>query len=184
MLKNIYFLLCLSLLLSVSPTMATNATIKPSARKNLLAKVQRRDKVIFPARHEKYRVTVFTDINCSYCSQFHRQIQQVNRLGITVEYLAFPNEGLGSSSMKLMQSVWCSPNKPQQLTAAKLYKRFPQKSCRKQQVSRQYLLGMTLGVLGTPTFVLPDGRLYTGYLSPYALKNLLSRYDIGKNARP
>ena len=55
--------------------------------------------VIFaPEGSVKHTVTVFTDIDCGYCRKLHSQIADYNRLGITVDYLFYPREGIGSES--------------------------------------------------------------------------------------
>ena len=45
--------------------------------------------IIYPAKNEKYVVTVFMDITCHYCHILHQQVKEYNDLGITVRYLAF-----------------------------------------------------------------------------------------------
>ena len=50
--------------------------------------------IIYPAKNEKYVVTVFMDITCHYCHILHQQVKEYNDLGITVRYLAFPRAGM------------------------------------------------------------------------------------------
>jgi thiol:disulfide interchange protein DsbC len=65
-------------------------------RVELLRSVPVADRIVFAPKDPKYTVTVFTDVECGYCRKFHSQIAEYNKLGIAVEYLAFPRMGLGS----------------------------------------------------------------------------------------
>src|ERR1700749_4194913 len=63
------------------------------SRARLIAAVPESDMVIFGPNNPKYTVTVFTDVDCGYCRELHRQIAEYNRLGIRVRYLAYPRSG-------------------------------------------------------------------------------------------
>lgn len=52
--------------------------------------------IIFKAPQEKYVVTVFTDISCGYCKKLHESVDELNRQGVTVRYLAYPRQGADS----------------------------------------------------------------------------------------
>src|SRR5262249_16677338 len=43
----------------------------------------------FAPEHPKHTVTVFTDVDCPYCRQFHKQIAAYNAAGIGVNYVFF-----------------------------------------------------------------------------------------------
>ena len=43
-------------------------------------------------------VTVFTDIDCTYCRQFHKTVPELQKRGLQVRYLMFPRAGLQSES--------------------------------------------------------------------------------------
>lgn len=139
-----------------------------------LAKIADDQRIVFPAAHEKYRVTVFTDTDCGYCRKFHSQIADYNARGITVQYLFFPRAGLQSDTYKTMVDVWCSDNRQQSLTDAKLGEALPPKSCT-NPVARDFELGQRVGVTGTPSIFAPDGRQLGGYLPPDELVQALSQ---------
>ena len=65
------------------------------ARVSLLASVDRESMIVFSPKNGavKHTVTIFTDIDCGYCRQFHREIDKVNELGIEVHYLFYPRTG-------------------------------------------------------------------------------------------
>ncbi|MEH6453685.1 MAG: disulfide isomerase DsbC N-terminal domain-containing protein, partial [Psychromonas sp.] len=53
-----------------------------------------KDMIVYQANNEKYVINVFTDPTCGYCQKLHAQIDDYNKLGITIRYLAFPRGGL------------------------------------------------------------------------------------------
>lgn len=116
----------------------------------------------FKADKEKYVVNVFTDITCGYCRKLHNEIDQLNDLGITVRYLAFPRGGLRSPTYTDMVSVWCSDDQQNALTNAKNGDKVSKATC-ENQVAEQYAFGQKVGVTGTPNIILPDGSLIGGY---------------------
>ena len=62
--------------------------------------LSRDDFISFKAINEKYKVTIFTDVDCGYCRKFHNEMADYNNLGITINYVAFPRSGLDSNSSK------------------------------------------------------------------------------------
>jgi thiol:disulfide interchange protein DsbC len=56
------------------------------ARATMLGSVEPKSMIVFkPASGEvKHTITIFTDIDCGYCRQFHREIDKVTALGIEV----------------------------------------------------------------------------------------------------
>ncbi|MFS1538806.1 MAG: bifunctional protein-disulfide isomerase/oxidoreductase DsbC [Candidatus Phlomobacter fragariae] len=123
--------------------------------------------IIFKAPEEKYVVTVFTDVTCSYCKKFHQDITEYNKRGITVRYLAFPSNGLQhESSSKAMTSIWCSVDRQKALTDAfKGEKISPIKKCKTVNIAAQFNIGHMLGINGTPALVLEDGTVIPGYMT-------------------
>ena len=109
-----------------------------------------------------------------YCRKLHQDIAELNRNGISVEYLAFPRMGLGSKDYTDMISVWCAADRRQDLTNAKRGGSVPTKNCT-NPVAMQYALGQQLGVNGTPAIFAPDGTQLGGYLPPAQLRAALDK---------
>lgn len=121
--------------------------------------------VFAPSGKPKYKVTVFTDLDCGYCRKLHSQIAEYNKLGIEVDYLFFPRTGIGSPSYDKAVSVWCAKDRKAAFTAAKLgHDPAPQKC--DNPVAEEFRLGTQVGVDGTPTIFAPDGSKLGGYLPP------------------
>jgi thiol:disulfide interchange protein DsbC len=127
------------------------------------------DMVVFAPKDPKYTVTVFTDVDCAYCRQLHSQIGDYNRLGIRVRYIFYPRSGPNTESWTKAEEVWCSPNRNDALTRAKLGQALTTKPCANNPVARTYALGQTFGLQGTPAILLADGEMIGGYLPPAEL---------------
>ncbi|MBS9778473.1 MAG: DsbC family protein [Gammaproteobacteria bacterium] len=141
--------------------------------KDEMSKVSDSDKIIYKAKDEKYKISVFTDITCPYCTKMHNHMKEYNDLGITVEYLAYPRSGIGSDNAKNMQKIWCAENKTIAMNEAKSNHKIPTKKCDGNQVMDQFLLGNDIGVNATPTVVFENGEISPGYATPAELINQL-----------
>nr|WP_136252569.1 bifunctional protein-disulfide isomerase/oxidoreductase DsbC [Ningiella ruwaisensis] len=118
--------------------------------------------ITFKADNEKYVVNVFTDATCGYCRKLHNEMDQINDLGITVRYLAFPRAGINSQVYKDAVSIWCSEDPQDAITRAKAGEQVADASC-ENKVAEQYNFGKQIGVNGTPNIILPDGSVVPGY---------------------
>lgn len=139
-----------------------------------LAKVSDADAIVFDAEGElKRTITVFTDVDCSYCRKFHQDIEQINMKGVRVRYLAYPRTGPGTESWAKAESVWCDEDRRGALTRAKRGESISSKSC-ESPVPEQFRLGERIGIRGTPMIVMDDGTIVGGYLN---LEQLFARLD-------
>ena len=138
-------------------------------RTKLMAEVPESQMLIFGPKDAKYTVTVFTDVDCAFCRKLHSQIAEYNRLGIRVRYLLYPRTGPNSSSWTKAEQVWCSPDRNDALTRAKLGQDLKAKPCADNPVARTYALGKDFALQGTPAIILADGDLLPGYVPPDVL---------------
>lgn len=143
-------------------------------RAKMLAAVSQDDMVIFkPSEPAKAYVHVFTDIDCGFCRRLHSQIEEFLELGIEVRYLAFPRAGTQSRSAQKLATVWCSEKANDLMTQFKKGQNVPLSPCDTSPVGEQYLLGQQVGVTGTPSIILPSGKIVPGAVSPQYLARLL-----------
>lgn len=132
-------------------------------RKEMLAKVEDKDAVIFKAKGEqKHLLTVFTDVDCGYCVKLHKEVNQLNEAGVSVRYLAYPRAGVGSESYKKIVNVWCADDKLDAMTKSKAGETIASKEC-ENPVAKEFELGQKLGVNGTPALFTEDGTMIPGY---------------------
>lgn len=156
-------------------------TRRARERVNMLAGVDSADMIIFsPATEDvKHTITIFTDIDCGYCRQFHSEIAKVNEMGIAVQYLFYPRTGPDTDSWFKADKVWCSGTEERNsaLTLAKLGGQVPDETCESSPVANHYDLGQLVGVRGTPTVFSEAGVQLGGYLPPDDLLAALQDLD-------
>jgi thiol:disulfide interchange protein DsbC len=148
---------------------------RAKARVSMLNSVDPSTMIVFkPADGKvKHTITIFTDIDCGYCRQFHREIDKVTALGIEVHYLFFPRTGPNTESWTKADHVWCAKDHQAALTRAKLGGEVPEASCANTPVEAHYSLGQRIGVRGTPAVFNEAGDLIGGYLPPATLAKVL-----------
>jgi thiol:disulfide interchange protein DsbC len=138
---------------------------RAQARVALIGALPESQMVIFSPDNPRYTVTVFTDVDCQYCRKLHSEIAEINKLGVRVRYVFFPRSGPGTESWHKAEAVWCSANRNEALTRAKLGAPVDtSKICASTPVDREYNLGLSVGVRGTPAIVTESGDLISGYL--------------------
>ncbi len=150
-------------------------------RRDLMASLGDDEAISFSPAEVKYSVTIFTDVECTYCRRLHSQINDYMAHGIEIRYLLYPRNGPTSQSWSTSKQVWCSDDRNNALTMAKMDRSFPTASCESTMVEDHYTMGRDVGLNGTPAIVLDDGTLISGYLPPDQLK---ARLDQNALANP
>lgn len=123
-----------------------------------------------PPLQPRFTVTVFTDIDCPYCQAVHNHLDEYLADGIAIRYVAYPRSGPDTASWYAAESTWCAPNAQDAFLHS-----FAGASSRKPNLQCQPLIaagfdtGKQIGVIGTPTLVLPSGTLLPGYQTPEKL---------------
>jgi thiol:disulfide interchange protein DsbC len=146
---------------------------RQSQRAATLAAIKPEDMIIFAPKKTRAVVYVFTDIDCGYCQKLHREMAEINELGIEVRYLAFPRAGIDSESYRKIVTAWCADDRKETLTRLKNRERVAQKLCADNPVAKQYMMGREMGVDGLPALVTEDGLLTPGYRPASDLAELL-----------
>jgi thiol:disulfide interchange protein DsbC len=156
-------------------------TQRARARVAMIGAVPESEMLIFSPPNPKYTITVFTDVDCAYCRKLHSQMAELNRLGIRVRYMFFPRTGPGTESWKKAEVVWCSPDRNEALTRAKAGATLDMnKICASTPVKREYELGESLGVRGTPAIITEKGDYIAGYMEPRELLDQLKESQLAK----
>ena len=123
----------------------------------LIDEIDRNSLITFDSPTKQYEVFVFTDVDCGFCRKFHNNIQSYLDLGIEINYLSFPREGLTSQTAKKLSTAWCSEDQKNTLTDLKLGKKLPFKNCDSNPIEEHYNLAKEVGISGTPTFITNNG---------------------------
>jgi len=148
-------------------------TRRRGIRARMIETVPESEMLVFSPKDPKYTITVFTDIDCSYCRRLHSQMAEYNRLGIRVRYLFYPRSGPNTESWRKAEAVWCAANRNDALTRAKNGEEIKSSKCSGDIIARDYELGHKLDVDGTPAIFLASGEMLPGYAPPAQLAKYL-----------
>jgi len=113
-------------------------------------------KMIFAPEHPKHTVTVFTDVDCPYCRQFHKKIAEYNQQGIAVKYVLFPLD-IHPGADKKAAAVWCAKDRTATYTAAMNGLDPGNDTGCANPVAETKALALSIGIGGTPTILAEDG---------------------------
>jgi len=137
--------------------------------------------VIFSPKNPLYTVTVFTDVDCQYCRKLHSDMAELNKLGIRVRYLFYPRTGPNTESWRKAEVVWCSADRNDALTRAKAGGQLDMnKRCPATPVAREYALGQSVGVKGTPAIITDSGDFINGYMPPQELLQAIKKLQVAQ----
>ena len=143
------------------------------SRREVMSSITDDQVILFSPAEVKHTVTVFTDVDCTYCRKLHGQMDEYLAAGIQIRYLLYPRSGPASRSWNTSEDVWCARDRNSALTAAKLDRSFETNKCDASAISKHYMLGQSVGLTGTPAIVFEDGSLLSGYLPPESLASRL-----------
>jgi thiol:disulfide interchange protein DsbC len=155
--------------------------LRTKARVALIKAVPESEMLIFSPKNPVYTITVFTDVDCGYCRKLHSEMAELNRLGVRVRYMFYPRTGPNTESWRKAEAVWCAADRNDALTRAKAGGAVDtSKSCGPNPVAREYALGQSLGVRGTPAIVTESGDYINGYMPPHDLVEQIKELQSAK----
>lgn len=122
----------------------------------------------------KKKVIVLSDPTCPYCVKLHGEIKKAAAKDADVAFLVmpYPRNARDKATYGKCLSVVCSKSE-KVLDDAYAGKELPAASCKSDAVDRTIRLANRLQVQGTPSMILPDGRLIGGYMPAEELLSLL-----------
>jgi thiol:disulfide interchange protein DsbC len=157
---------------------------RTKARVALINAIPESEMLVFSPKNPIYTITVFTDIDCPYCRKLHSQIAEFNKLGIRVRYLFYPRTGPNTESWRKAEAVWCAADRNEALTRAKAGGEVQtNKVCGPNPVAREYALGQSIGVQGTPAIVTENGDYINGYMPPQEMVKELKELQSANKGR-
>ncbi len=93
----------------------------------------------------------------------------MQKAGISVHYLPFPDDGKKGPGYATLKQVWCAEDKAKALTIGKglAVGNLPEGNCDDSSlVDKSYALAKSIGVIGTPAIFKQNGEHIKGYV-PY-----------------
>jgi thiol:disulfide interchange protein DsbC len=144
-------------------------------RRDMLASLGADSRLTFAPAQPRYRVTVFTDVDCPYCRRLHSHVNDYNALGIAIDYVFFPLS-IHVDADKKSVAVWCSPDRNEAYAAA-IAGRPPERKTCANPLARTLQAGNEIGVTSTPTAIAPDGSVIAAaiLMSPQRLLSELRK---------
>lgn len=159
---------------SAAGLMNLSAGTRSERTVELIAAVPEDEMIIFtPETATLATITVFTDVDCTYCRKLHGDIEALLARGVQIRYMAYPRGGASADSYDKMISVWCSDDRHKSLAQAKNGQNLPKRVC-ENPVLKHHAMGNQLGITGTPALVMPDGTLVPGYMDVDRLTAMLN----------
>lgn len=121
------------------------------------------------------KVAVFTDPDCPYCGNLHRELQKIikEREDIVFFIILFPLRFHKEAYWK-SKSILCQKSL-KMLEDAYARKQIPKIECDNKEVDENIKLAESLGITSTPTLVFMDGRVLTGALPAQQIIGLLTK---------
>lgn len=159
--------------------------IRSASRADLITEEMDKGRAItFKTKDEpKHRVALFTDIDCGYCREFHKHIDEFIEIGIEINYYMMPRAGVGSPSYYKALNAVCAKNPQEALTLLKQGQKVEDIRCSDNSVIESLALAKKLGVRGTPGMVTMSGALISGYRQPQEFIKILDQIKADQEAR-
>ena len=119
-------------------------------------------------------VIVLSDPTCPYCVKLHGEIKKAAAKDPDVAFLVmpYPRNSNDKTTYRKCLAVVCSKSE-KLLDDAYAGKEVPAPTCKTDAVDETIRLAERLRIEGTPTMILPDGRMISGYMEAEALLALL-----------
>jgi thiol:disulfide interchange protein DsbC len=135
-----------------------------------VSKVPLGDAIVMGNRNAKKRVIVFTDPDCPFCAKIHPELKKVvaerNDIAFFIKMFPLP---MHKDAAEKSKTIVCEKSLAV-LDAAFEKKPVAKPKCKTSAVEDNLALGKKLGIAGTPTLVMPDGRVVSGFKDANALK--------------
>lgn len=126
--------------------------------------------ITYPSAVEKYRLLVFIDDQCVYCSYVVKNVKKYTDAGLTMSFLTVTPGAIRDSVIADMARVWCSSDRKKSLQNAMagfLPSNDSTAECTRL-IENQSALADRLGVNATPAMVVinPSAHTFLGSVPP------------------
>jgi thiol:disulfide interchange protein DsbC len=134
-----------------------------------------KDAILVGSKSGKKKVIVLTDPTCPYCVKLHGEIKKAAAKDPEAAFyvMPYPRNRNDKATYARCLAVVCEKSE-KMLDDAYAGKELPAPSCKSDAVDETMKLADRLKIQGTPTMILPDGRLISGSMDADALLSLLN----------
>lgn len=139
-----------------------------------VASIPLKDAIRVGSPSAKKKVIVLTDPTCPYCVKLHGTIRKAAAKDADVAFfvMPYPRNRNDQATYRKCLAVVCSKSE-KLLDDVYAGKEVPPADCKTDAVDETMRLADRLKIQGTPTMILPDGRMVSGYMETEALLALL-----------
>jgi len=139
-----------------------------------VASIPVQDAIRIGSPEAKKTVIVLSDPTCPYCVKLHGEIKKAAAKDPDVAFLVmpYPRNRNDKATYENCLAVVCSKSE-KALDDAFAGKKLPAADCKTGAVDETIRLAERLNIEGTPTMILPDGRMISGYREAEALLAML-----------
>jgi thiol:disulfide interchange protein DsbC len=139
-----------------------------------VASIPLKDAIRVGSPSAKKTVIVLSDPTCPYCVKLHGEIRKAAAKDADVAFLVmpYPRNRNDKATYRKCLAVVCSKSE-KLLDDAYAGKELPEAACKTDAVDETIRLAERLKIEGTPTMILPDGRMISGYMEAEALLALI-----------
>lgn len=133
-----------------------------------------KDAIVLGNKKAKKGIIVFTDPTCTYCVKLHAEMKKAVAKDPEAAFyvMPYPRNAKDKATYRKCLAVVCAKSE-KLLDDAYAGKELPAPTCKSTAVDETMKLAERLGIQGTPSMVLPDGRLISGFMEADALLALL-----------
>jgi thiol:disulfide interchange protein DsbC len=118
MMKGIMKTIALAMLCASVSTFAATDNTPKEAYDDITHSLADLQPITFQAPTEKYKLLVFIDNQCIYCSNVVKNVKQYTDAGLTMSFLTVAPDSIRDSVIEDMGRVWCSTDKVKSLQKA------------------------------------------------------------------
>ncbi|MEE9591584.1 MAG: DsbC family protein [Thermodesulfobacteriota bacterium] len=135
------------------------------------------DAIVMGNPDAKTRIIVFDDPDCPYCRKLHVEIKKIIERRSDIAFLIklFPLD-IHPQAYDKSRAILCEKS-AKLLDDALTGKTLPKPTCEAPEINENIKLAKSLGILGTPAIILPDGRLLSGYVEADVLLDFLDNQE-------
>lgn len=122
------------------------------------------------------KIVVFDDPECPFCARLHEELKRIvqERRDIAIYIKLFPLTKIHKDAYRKALAIQCE-NSIELLERSFKKQPVPDPKCKTDVIDKNIALAKELGITGTPTIVLPDGRVIRGFIKAEQLLELLKK---------
>lgn len=136
-------------------------------------KIPLKDALVLGNKKAPKRVIIFTDPDCPYCARLHTEMKKIieMRKDIAFYIKLFPLK-IHKDAYSKSKTILCE--KSLELLEENFQgKQIPEPKCEAKEIDENIKLASKLGISGTPTIIMPDGRVFQGFFPAEKLIGLI-----------